>query len=104
MTIRFRVADTKEKVPADASEKIRTHLKSKGHRSTGGYISFGGLVDVIMADSHSVDTILNSHHYLIPSLSKEPIHMSPPRYISIDNPFELCITGLNDYDGLHETI
>lgn len=104
MTIRFRVAESKEKVPINAADKIRSHLESKGHRTTGGYISFHGLVDITLADSHSVDTILNSSYYIIPSLSKEPLHVSPPRYIPVNNPFELCITGLNDYDGLHETI
>jgi hypothetical protein len=104
MTIRFRVADSKEKVALNTPDKIRAHLESKGHRTIGGYISYYGLVDIAMADSHSVDTILSSSYFLIPSLSKEPLHVSSPRYISIDNPFELCITGLNDYDGLHEII
>ena len=104
MTIRFRVADTREAVPANAHEKIRAHLESKGHRTTTGYLSYGGHVDVSLADSHSVDTILSSRYYLIPPLSKEPLHVSQPRHICIDNAFELCITGLNDYDGLHEII
>ena len=38
MTVRFHVAETKEKVPANATDKIRTYLSSKGHRTTGGYI------------------------------------------------------------------
>ena len=37
-------------------------------------------------------------------LSKEGIHVSPPKFIPINNPFELCIGGLNDYEGLHEII
>jgi hypothetical protein len=104
MTIRFHVAESKEKVPLNASDKIRAHLESKGHRTIGGYISFNGLVDITLADSHSVDIILNSSYYNIPSLSKDALHVSPPRYIPVNYPFELCITGLNDYDGLHEII
>ena len=104
MTVRFRVADSKEKVPSNATDKIRSHLESKGHRTIGGYISYNGLVDVTMADSHSVDAILASSYYFIPSISKEAMHVSPPKFISIENPFELCIGGLNDYDGLHEII
>ena len=104
LTVRFRVADSKEKVPANAADKIRAHLESKGHRTTGGYISFNGLVDITLADSHSVDTILNSSYYLIPSMSKDGIHVSPPKYISINHPFELCIGGINEYEGLHEII
>jgi hypothetical protein len=104
MTVRFRVADTKDKVPANATEKIRTHLESKGHRTIGGYISFNGLVDITLADSHSVDTILASNYYLVPSLSKAGMHVTSPKFIPIENPFELCIAGINDYDGLHEII
>jgi hypothetical protein len=104
MTVRFHVADTKEKVPVGAADKIRAHLESKGHRTIGGYISYNGLVDVTLADTCSVDSILASSYYIIPSLSKEGIHVSPPKFIPINNPFELCIGGLNDYEGLHEII
>lgn len=104
MVVRFRVAESKETVPTGASDKIRAHLHSKGHRTTGGYLSFNGLVDITFADTKSVDTILESTHYIIPSLSKESIHVSPPRFVAINNPFELCVGGLNDYDGLHEII
>ena len=104
MTVRFKVADSKEKVPAAASDKIRAHLESKGHRTIGGYTSFNGLVDIAFADSHSVDTILNSSYYLIPSMSKDGIHVSPPKYIAINHPFEICIGGINEYEGLHEII
>ena len=31
MIVRFRVADIKDKVPAAAPDRIRTHLESKGH-------------------------------------------------------------------------
>jgi hypothetical protein len=104
MTVRFKVADSKEKVPANASDKIRAHLEAKGHRTIGGYVSFNGLVDITLADSHSVDTILNSSYYMIPSLSKDGIHVSPPKYFPIKFPFELCIGGVNEYEGLHEII
>jgi len=104
MTIRFRVADAKEKVPVGAADKIRAHLESKGHRTIGGYISYNGLVDVTLADTRSVDSILASSYYIIPSLSKEGLHVSSPKHIPINNPFELCIGGLNDYEGLHEII
>ncbi|KAF8228144.1 hypothetical protein L208DRAFT_1379477 [Tricholoma matsutake] len=43
-------------------------------------------------------------YYVILSLSKEGLHVSPPKFILINNPFELCISGLNDYEGLHEII
>lgn len=104
MTVRFRVAYSKEKVPADAIDKIRAHLESKGHKTIGGYISFNGLVDVKLADTNSVDTILASDYYHIPSLSKEGLHVSAPKYIAVKNPFELCIGGLNEYEGLHVVI
>jgi len=104
MTVCFHVADMKEKVPTGATDKIRTHLKAKGHRMIGGYISYNGLVDITLADTHSVKSILTSSYYVIPSLSKEGIHVSPPKFISINNPFKLCIGGLNDYEGLHEII
>jgi hypothetical protein len=104
MIVRFRVADIKDKVPAGAPDRIRTHLESKGHRTLGGYISYNGLVDITLADTHSVDSILASTYYFIPSLSKEGLHVSPPKFIPINNPFELCIGGLNDYEGLHEII
>jgi hypothetical protein len=106
MTVHFRVADTKEKVLSNATDKIRAHLESKGHRTTGGYISYNGLqvVAITMADSHSVDTILASSYYIVPSLSKDGMHVSPPKYISINYPFELCIGGLNEYEGLDEII
>ena len=104
MIVRFRVADTKEKVPANATEKIRAYLESKGHRTIGGYISFNGLVDITLADSHFVDTILTSNFYLIPTLSKAGMHVTAPKFIPIENPFELCISGINDYDGLHKII
>jgi hypothetical protein len=55
MTVRFRVAESKELVPANACDKIRAHLEQKGHRTIGGYISFHGLVDVTFADTNSVD-------------------------------------------------
>jgi hypothetical protein len=100
MIVRFRVADIKDKVPAAAPDRIRTHLESKGHRTLGGYISYNGLVDITLADTRSVDSILASTYYFIPSLSKEGLHVSPPKFIPIDNPFELCIGGLNDYEGL----
>ena len=104
MVVRFRVAKTKEKVPTNASDKIRTHLESKGHRTTGGYVSFNGLVDIMLADTESVDQILATSYYVIPSLSKEGMHISPPKFISINYAFELCIGGLNEYKGIHETI
>lgn len=28
----------------------------------------------------------------------------PPQYIHVNNPFELCINGLEEYEGLHEVI
>ena len=104
MVVRFRVADTKEKIPAGAPDKIRVHLEARGHRTIGGYISFNGLVDITLADTRSVDSILSSHYYHIPSVSKEGIHVSPPKFVAINNPFELSIGGLGNYDGLHETI
>jgi Reverse transcriptase (RNA-dependent DNA polymerase) len=104
MTVRFKVADTKEMVPISAADKIRAHLESKGIRTTGGYISFNGLVDISLADSHSVDKILDSNYYLIPSLSKDGIPVSPPKYFTVNHPFELCIGGINEYEGLHEII
>ena len=104
MIICFQVADMKEKVPVGAADKIRAHLESKGHRTIGRYISYNGLVDVTLADTRSVDSILASSYYIIPSLSKEGIHVSPPKFIPINNPFELCIGGLNDYEGLHKII
>ena len=104
MVVRFRVAETKEKVPANASDKIRAHLESKGHKTIGGYISFNGLVDITLADTESVDRILASSYYVIPSLSKEGMHVSPPKFIPINYAFELCVGGLNDYEGIHETI
>jgi hypothetical protein len=74
----------------------------------------------LKAIEHSVDTshtmawstspsptlfwLLTSTYYFIPSLSKEGLHVSPPKFIPIDNPFELCIGGLNNYEGLHEII
>ena len=104
MTVRFRVAETKDKVPVNASDKIRAYLETKGHRTIGGYISFNGLVDIQLADTRSVDSILASSYFIIPTLSKAGMHVSSPRFIPINNPFELCISGLNDYDGIHETI
>ena len=104
MTVCFCVADSKEKIPASAPDKICLHLKTKGHRTIGGYVSFNGLVDVTLADTCSVDLILASNYYAIPSLSKELIHVSPPKFIPILNPFELTIGGLGNYKGLHETI
>ena len=104
MTVRFRVADSKEKVPINASDKIRAHLESKGHKTIGGYISFHGLVDVTFADTNSVDAVLATNYYNVPSLSKEGMHVSAPKFIPIENPFELCIGGLIEYEGLHETI
>ena len=89
MTVRFRVADSKEKVPINASDKIRAHLESKGHKTTGGYISFHGLVDVTFADTNSVDAVLATNYYNVPSLSKEGMHVSAPKFIPIENPFEL---------------
>ena len=104
MTVRFRAAESKEKVPVNASDKIRAHLESKGHKTIGGYVSFNGLVDITLANTHSVDVILAASYYVVPSLSKEGMHVSPPRYIPVDNPFELCVGGLNEYEGLHDTI
>ena len=104
MIVHFCVADTKDKVPANATEKIRAYLESKGHRTIGGYISFNGLVDITLADSHFIDTILTSNFYLIPTLSKAGMHVMAPKFIPIENPFELCILGINDYDGLHKII
>jgi hypothetical protein len=86
MTVRFRVADMKEKVPAGTADKIHAHLKSKGHRTIGGYISYNGLVDVTLADTRSVDSILASSYYIIPSLSKEGIHVSPSQIHSNQHP------------------
>jgi hypothetical protein len=93
MIVCFLVADSKEKVPIIASDKICAYLKSKGHRTTGRYISYNGLVDITLADTQSVDLILKSRYYLIPLLSKEGMHVPPPKFISIN---ELCIGGLND--------
>ena len=104
MTVRFCVADSKEKVPANAADKIRAYLETKGHKTTGGYISFNGLVDISMADTHSVDTILSHSHFIIPSITKEGMHVSAPKFIPILHPFELCISGLNEYEGLHDVI
>ena len=104
MTVRFRVAESKEKVPTNASDKIRAHLESKGHKTTGGYTSYNGLVDITLADTRSVDMILSSSYYIIPTISKDGMHVSPPKYIAVNNPFELCIGGLNEYEGLHEII
>jgi hypothetical protein len=104
MTVRFRVAESKDLVPANAADKIRAHLETKGHRTIGGYVSFGGLVDVMFADTNSVDLILSSNYYLVPSLSKEGLHVSSPKFMPVNNPFELCIGGLNEYEGLHEVI
>jgi Reverse transcriptase (RNA-dependent DNA polymerase) len=104
MTVRFKVADSKEKVPTAAADKIRAYLATKGHRTTGGYTSFNGLVDIALADSHSVDTILTSNYYLIPSICKDGMHVSPPKYIPVNHAFELCIGGINEYEGLYEII
>ena len=104
MIVRFRAAETKEKVPQSAVDKIRTYLNSKGHKTTGGYISFNGLVDITFADTASVDAILESTHYVVPTISKDGMHVSPPKYIPINYPFELCIGGINDYEGLDDTI
>jgi hypothetical protein len=62
------------------------------------------LVDITFAATQSVDSILSSSYCIIPSLSKVPIHIAPPKSIPILNPFELCIGSLNDYKGLHEII
>ena len=104
MIVIFQVADKKEKVPLGASEKICTHLESKGHRVIGGYISFNGLVDITLADTCSVDSILATQYHNILLLFKQEIQVSPPKYISINNTFELCIGSLNDYVGLHKII
>ena len=104
MMVRFRVAYSKEKVPANATNKIRAHLESIGHKTIGGYISCNGLVNVKLADTNSVDTILASNYYHIPSLSEEGLQVSAPKYIPVKNPFELCIGGLNEYEGLHVII
>ena len=106
MTVRFCVADSKEKVLSNATEKIRTYLGSKGHRTTGGYISYNGLVDINFANLRSVDTILAStaRQYIVPTLSKEGMHVSSPKFISVNNPFELCIGGLTEYEGLQDII
>lgn len=104
MNVRFRVAETKEKVPFTAADKIRAHLESKGHRTTGGYISFNGLVDVTLADTHSVDTILASTYFVIPSIAKDGLQVSPSKYLPVNNAFEMCIGGINEYEGLHEII
>jgi hypothetical protein len=103
MIVCFHVANTKDKVPTGAPDRIWTHLESKGHRTLGGYISYNGLVDITLADTRSVDSIFASSYYFTLSLSKG-LHVSPPKFIPIDNPFELCIGGLNDYEGLHEII
>jgi hypothetical protein len=79
MVIHFHVTETKEKVPTRAADRIHAHLESKGHRTTRGYISFNGLVNVMLTDMLSVNSILASHYYSIPSLSKEGIHVSPPQ-------------------------
>ena len=102
MIVRFRAAETKEKVPQFAVDKIWMYLK--GHKTTGGYISFNGLVDITFADTASVDAILESMHYVVPTLSKDGMQVSPPKYIPVNYPFELCIGGLNDYEGLDDTI
>ena len=104
MIVRFRVADCKEKVPANAADKIHAYLETKGHKTTGGYISFNGLVDITLADTHSVDTILLSIFFIVPSITKEGMHVSSPKFIPILHPFELCISGLNEYKGLHDII
>ena len=106
MTVRFCVAETNEMVPTNTTDKICTHLSSKGHRTTGGYISYNGLVDINFANTHSVDAILASaaRQYIIPSLSKEGMHVSSPKFIAVDNPFELCIGGLSKYEGLQDII
>ena len=104
MIVRFRAAESKEKVPLFAVDKIRAFLNSKGHKTTGGYVSFNGLVDITFADTASVDAILESTHYVVPTLSKDGMHVSPPKYIPIEYPFKLCIGGLNDYEGLDDTI
>lgn len=69
-------------------------------------ISYNGLVDINFADSQSVDTILAStaRQYIIPSLSKEGMHVSAPKFIPVENPFELCIGRLTEYEGLHDII
>jgi hypothetical protein len=87
MTVHFKVAESKEKVPANAADKICAHLESKGHRTISGYVSFNGLVDISFANSHSVDSILNTRKYIIPSISKDGIHVSPPKYFPIKHPF-----------------
>ena len=89
MIMRFRAAETKEKVPQSAVDKIWMYLNSKGHKTTGGYISFNGLVDITFADTASVDAILESTHYVVPTLLKDGMHVSPPKYIPINYPFEL---------------
>ena len=104
MIVKFCVADCKEKVPANAADKICAYLETKGHKTTGGYILFNGLVDITLADTHSVDTILSSSFFIVPSITKEGMHVSSPKFIPILHPFELCISGLNEYEGLHDII
>ena len=104
MIVCFHIGETKEKVPTYTVEKIHKHLDSKGHCSVGGYISYGGLVDIALADTPSVDAIVSTQYYVIPSLSPDTRHVSCPRIIAIQNAFELCISGLSDYEGLNETI
>jgi hypothetical protein len=101
MTVRFRVAETKEKVPLNAVDKIRSYLDSKSHRSIGGYISYNGYVDIALADTASVDAIISAQYYAIPSLGTNSLPVSCPRIINIENAFELCIGGLSDYEGLN---
>ena len=103
MIVRFCVTDCKEKVPANAADKICAYLETKGH-TTGGYISFNGLVDITLANTHSVNTILSSSFFIVPSITKEGMHVSSPKFIPILHPFELCISGLNEYEGLHDVI
>ena len=68
MTERFRVADSKEKVLTNASDKILAFLESKGDKNHKVAMS---PVDVSFTDTNSVDTVLASNYYYIPSLSKE---------------------------------
>ena len=67
MTEQFRVADSKEKVLTNATDKILAFLEStkKNHKVAMSP------VDVSFADTNSVDTVLASNYYYIPSLSKE---------------------------------
>ena len=94
----------KKKVLTSAPDKICAYLETKGHKTTGGYISFNGLVDIAFANTHSVDTILSSTYYIVPSIMKEGMRVSAPKFIPILHPFELCIAGLNEYEGLHDVI